>query len=138
MRVPEQMVLYVSPSMRLLRLADVIFSSKERLGQFDAGDLTVPARRIAAAIAGHPVHRCPRGLVSGLAVTNYFCSHPAISSRPHPLLRDNHRPGAEHGRPLASRSGWFVAESTGTIPKGFEHEGDPAACGLVARAGPRR
>jgi esterase/lipase superfamily enzyme len=99
MHVPEQMVLYVSPTDRRLRMASFFFGSKDRLGQSHVGDST-PRRAellkhlpdiqfIDARVAG-----------SGRDSHFYFYSHPAVSSDLILLLRDNRGPGAENGRPL--------------------------------------
>ena len=104
MRVPEQMVLYVSPTDLRLRLASFFFGSKDRLGQSHVGDQT-PRRAellrhlpdiqfIDARVAG-----------SGCGSHFYFYSHPAVSSDLILLLRDNRGPGAENGRPLAREAG---------------------------------
>ena len=103
MQVPEQMVLYVSPTDLFLRLASFVFGSKDRLGQSHVGDKT-PRRAellrhlpdiqfIDARVAG-----------SGRGSHFYFYSHPAVSSDLILLLRDNHGPGVKNGRPLASEA----------------------------------
>jgi esterase/lipase superfamily enzyme len=106
LRVPEQVALYVSPSDALLGLADVILGSKERLGQFEANDVTV---RRAELLRRLPDIQFIDARVAGSASGShdYFCSHPAVSSDLILLLRDNRRPGAENGRPLASERGGF-------------------------------
>jgi esterase/lipase superfamily enzyme len=103
MRVPEQMVLYISPTDARLRLADLLFGSKDRLGQAPASTLILRRNEllrnlpdiqfIDARIAG-----------STFGSHNYFYSHPAVSSDLILLLRDNRRPGAENGRPLTSEA----------------------------------
>src|ERR1035437_107379 len=103
MQVPEQMVLYVSPTDLRLRLASLSFGSKDRLGQSHIGDKT-PRRAellshlpdiqfIDARVAG-----------SGRGSHFYFYGHPAVSSDLILLMRDNRGPGAENGRPLASEA----------------------------------
>ena len=111
MRVPEQMVLYVSPTDMRLRLANFFFGSKDRLGQSHVGDKT-PRRAellkhlpdiqfIDASVAG-----------SGRGSHFYFYEHPAVSSDLILLLRDNRSPGPENGRPLASEAGglWRIGQ----------------------------
>lgn len=104
MRVPEQMVLYVSPSDMRLRLASFFFGSRDRLGQSHVNDRT-PRRDellkhlpdiqfIDAGVAG-----------SGHGSHFYFYGHPAVSSDLILLLRDNRGPGAENGRPLEREAG---------------------------------
>ena len=106
MRVPEQMVLYVSATDARLRLANFFFGSKDRLGQSHVSDQT-PRRAellrhlpdiqfIDARVAG-----------SGFGSHFYFCGHPAVSSDLILLLRDNRRPGAANGRPLAREADGF-------------------------------
>lgn len=103
MQVPEQMVLYVSPTDLRLRLASFFFGSKDRLGQSHVGDKT-PRRAellrnlpdiqfIDARVAG-----------SGSGSHFYFYEHPAVSSDLILLLRDNRSPGVKNGRPLASEA----------------------------------
>jgi esterase/lipase superfamily enzyme len=106
MRVPEQMAMYVSPSDALLGLANVISSSKERLGQFKASDLTTRRSELLRNLPG--IQFIDAGVAgSGFGSHEYFCSQPAVSSDLILLLRDNRRPGAENGRPLASERGGF-------------------------------
>ena len=106
MRVPEQMALYVSPSDALLGLANVISSSKERLGQFKASDLTTRRSDLLRNLPG--IQFIDAGVAgSGFGSHEYFCTQPAISSDLILLLRDNRRPGAENGRPLANERGGF-------------------------------
>jgi esterase/lipase superfamily enzyme len=113
MRVPEQMVLYVSPTDTNLNIADWLFGGKQRLGQSQkADDLT---RRRTELLQHLPdiqfiVVRMA-GSLSGSHT--YFYSHPAVSSDLILLLRDNRRPGAENGRPLASEAGglWRIDEN---------------------------
>jgi esterase/lipase superfamily enzyme len=99
MRVPEQMVLYVSPTDLRLRLASFFFGSKDRLGQSHVGDRS-PRRAellrhlpdiqfIDARVAG-----------SGRGSHFYFYDNPAVSSDLILLLRDQRGPGADKGRPL--------------------------------------
>jgi esterase/lipase superfamily enzyme len=106
MRVPEQMVLYVSPSDALLGLADVISGSKERLGQFKASDLTARRSELLKNLPG--IQFIDAGVAgSGFGSHEYFCTQPAVSSDLILLLRDNRRPGAQNGRPLVSERGGF-------------------------------
>jgi len=104
MRVPEQMVLYVSPTDLRLRLANFFFASKDRLGQSHVGDRT-PQR--AELLKNLPDIQFidVRVAGSGSGSHFYFCDHPAISSDLILLLRDNRGPGAEKGRPLADEAG---------------------------------
>ena len=104
MRVPEQMVLYVSPTDASLRRADWLFGSRERLGQFETADLTL---RLTELLRHLPDVQIIDARVAGswFSSHDYFHSHPALSSDLILLLRDNRRPGAENGRPLASEVG---------------------------------
>ena len=104
MRVPEQMVLYVSPTDAPLGVADWLFSSKERLGQFEAADLTVRGAELLRHLPDIQIIDV-RVAGSGSGSHDYFYSHPAVSSDLILLLRDNRRPGAENGRPLGSEAG---------------------------------
>jgi esterase/lipase superfamily enzyme len=104
MQVPEQMVLYVSPTDILLNLADLLFASKDRLGQLEAGDLS-PRR--AEMLRRFPEIQFIDARVAGSLnwSHSYFYHHPAVSSDLILLLRDGRRPGAENGRPLAREAG---------------------------------
>ena len=112
MRVPEQMVLYVSPTDTNLGIADWLFGGKQRLGQTqEADDLT---RRRAELLRHLPdIQFIAVRMAGSLAGSHdYFYSHPAVSSDLILLLRDNCRPGAENGRPLTREAGglWRIDE----------------------------
>jgi esterase/lipase superfamily enzyme len=104
MRVPEQMVLYVSPTDLRLRLASYFFGSKDRLGQAHVGDRT-PQRSELLAHLPNIQFIDARVAGSGNGSHFYLCDHPAISSDLILLLRDNCGPGAQNGRPLAEEAG---------------------------------
>jgi esterase/lipase superfamily enzyme len=104
MRVPEQMVLYVSPTDLRLRLASYFFGSRDRLGQSHVGDKT-PRRTELLAHLPDIQFIDARVAGSWRGSHFYFYSHPAISSDLILLLRDGRGPGAEHGRPLAREAG---------------------------------
>ncbi len=112
MRVPEQMVLYVSPTDTNLSIAEWLFGSKQRLGQSqEAGDLTQRRTELLQHLPGIQfIEVRMAGALSGSH--DYFYSHPAVSSDLILLLRDNRRPGAENGRPLVSEPGglWRIDE----------------------------
>lgn len=99
MRVPEQMVLYVSSTDPYLRLASYLFGSRDRLGQSHAGDKT-PRR--AELLKHLPDIQFIHAPVAGSwgAGHFYFYGHPAVSSDLILLLRDNRGAGVENGRPL--------------------------------------
>ena len=119
MQVPEQMVLYVSPSDARLRLADWVFGSRERLGQSHVTDQT-PRR--AELLQHLPEIQFIDARVAGSWFGShfYFYGHPAVSSDLILLLRDNRRPGAENGRPLAREPGglWRIAQDYPAPAKG--------------------
>jgi len=105
MRVPEQMAMYVSPTDTTLGMADWLFDSKQRLGESqEAGPLT---RRRTELLQHLPDIQFIDVRVggSGAGGHDYFYSHPGASSDLILLLRDNRRPGAENGRPLAREAG---------------------------------
>jgi esterase/lipase superfamily enzyme len=104
MRVPEQMVLYVSATDFRLNVGDLLFGSKARLGQFDSNSLT--ARQLEA-LRHLPGIQFIDSRVAGSGNWShfYFYHHPAISSDLILLLRDNRRAGAPYGRPLAGDGG---------------------------------
>jgi esterase/lipase superfamily enzyme len=104
MRVPEQMVLYVSPTDLRLRLARFFFGGKGRLGQSQVGDRT-PRRAELLKHLPDIQFIDARAAVSGRGSHFYFYSNPAVSSDLILLLRDDRRPGAEAGRPLAREAG---------------------------------
>ena len=106
MQVPEQMVLYVSPTDARLRLADFVFGSKDRLGQSHVRDQT-PRR--AELLQHLPDIQFIDARVAGSWGGShvYFYAHPAVSSDLILLLRDNRRPGAATGRPLAREADGF-------------------------------
>ena len=104
LRVPEQMVLYGSPTDASLGLATLIFGSRDRLGQFGAGDLTPRRAELLQHLPGIQfINTSESG--SWFGSHEYFYSSPAVSSDLILLLRDNRRPGAEYGRPLAPEPG---------------------------------
>jgi esterase/lipase superfamily enzyme len=104
MQVPEQMVLYVSSTDLQLSLADALFGSRNRLGQLDPNDMT--ARQLEA-LRNLPEIQFIDARIAGSWNWShaYFYHHPAVSSDLILLLRDNRRPGAQYGRPLAGEGG---------------------------------
>ena len=101
MRVPEQMVLYVSPNDFLLNLAGLLFGSKGRIGKIGTGDIS-PGQREALRNLPEVQFIDARIAGSWVGSHDYFYHDPAVSSDLILLLRDNRRPGAEYGRPLVS------------------------------------
>jgi len=76
MRVPEQMVLYVSPVDTSLRQADWLFDSKGRLGQFEAADMTVRGAEL--------LRRLPDiQIIDARVAGSWFTSHDYFHSHPH-------------------------------------------------------
>ena len=112
MRVPEQMVLYVSPTDTNLGISDWLFGGKQRLGQSqEADELTQRQTELLQHLPDIQfIAVRMAGSLSGSH--DYFYSHPAVSSDLILLLRDNRLPGAENGRPLASEAGglWRIDE----------------------------
>jgi esterase/lipase superfamily enzyme len=106
MRVPEQMVLYVSATDLRLRLANLFFGSSARLGQSHVGDRTPRRTELLKHLPGIQfIDAGVAGFMNGSHF--YFYGHPAVSSDLILLLRDNHGPGAENGRPLAIEADGF-------------------------------
>jgi esterase/lipase superfamily enzyme len=104
MRVPEQMVLYVSPSDARLGMSDWLSEGKGRLGQAEAGDLPRRQAEMLGHLAGIQFIDCSVA-GSGSDSHEYFYGHPAVSSDLILLLRDGRLPGAENGRPLSHGAG---------------------------------
>jgi esterase/lipase superfamily enzyme len=106
MRIPEQMVLYVSPRDVRLRMASFLFGSRDRLGQSHVGDKT-PRR--AELLKHMPDIQFIDARVAGFRGGShfYFYVHPAVSSDLILLLRDNRGPGTDQGRPLVSEADGF-------------------------------
>ena len=104
MQVPEQMVLYVSATDLRLNVADVLFGSKNRLGQLDPSDMT---SRQLEALRNLPDIQFIDARIAGSWNWShaYFYHHPAVSSDLILVLRDNRRPGSQCGRPLAGEGG---------------------------------
>jgi len=94
MQVPEQMVLYVSPTDLRLRLASFFFGSKDRLGQSHVGDRTPRRAELLKHLPGIQFIDA-RVAGSGRGSHFYFYDHPAVSSDLILLLRDNHGPGPQ-------------------------------------------
>ncbi len=111
LHVPEQMVLYVSPTDLPLRLASYFFDSKDRLGQSHVGDGT-PRRAELLSHLPDVQFIDARVAGSGRGSHFYFYSHPAVSSDLILLMRDNRSPGAENGRPLSREPDglWRIGE----------------------------
>ncbi|MBN2583500.1 MAG: alpha/beta hydrolase [Planctomycetes bacterium] len=111
MRVPEQMVLYVSPSDSQLGMAEWLFEAQGRLGQVEAEDLPRRQTELLQHLTGIQFIDCSVA-GSGSDTHEYFYGHPAVSSDLILLLRDGRRPGAENGRPLSPRTGgiWRIHE----------------------------
>ncbi len=104
MQVPEQMVLYVSATDLRLNIGDVLFGSKNRLGQLDLSNMTAGQLE---ALRNLPEIQFIDARIAGSWGWShaYFYHHPAVSSDLILLLRDNRRPGARYGRPLAGEGG---------------------------------
>ena len=102
MRVPEQMVLYVSPNDLRLNVGDVLFGSKSRLGQTETRNMT-PGQ--LEALRNLPELQFIDARIAGSWAWShdYFYHDPAVSSDLILVLRDNRRPGATYGRPLGGQ-----------------------------------
>ena len=118
MRVPEQMVLYVSPSDFQLGMADWLFEGKGRLGQVEAADLPHRQNELLRHLTGIQFIDCSVA-GSGFDSHEYFYGHPAVSSDLILLLRDGRHPGAENGRPLSRGTGdiWRIYQNYPSPPK---------------------
>ena len=104
MRVPEQMVLYVSATDFRLNMADALFGSKDRLGQLDPSQMS--ARQLEALRNLPDIQFIDARIAGSWNWSHaYFYHHPAVSSDLILLLRDNRRPGVKYGRPLAGDGG---------------------------------
>lgn len=119
MRIPEQMVLYVSPTDTSLSIADWLSGGKQRLGQSQkADDLT---RQRTELLQHLPDIQFIEVRMAGSLTGShtYFYTHPAVSSDLILLLRDHRRPGAENGRPLTREAGglWQIEENYPSPPK---------------------
>ena len=104
MRLPEQMVLYVSGTDLRLNVADILFGNKDGLGQMEASEMStvqLEALRDLPEIQFIDV----RTAGSWAGSHDYFYHNPAVSSDLILLLRDSRRPGAQYGRPLAGEGG---------------------------------
>jgi esterase/lipase superfamily enzyme len=121
MQVPEQMALYVSPTDARLRLADFFFGSQERLGQSHVRDQTPRRAQLLEHLPEIQfIDARVAGSWSGSHI--YFYNDPAVSSDLILLLRDNRRPGAENGRPLAREAGglWRITQDYPAPAKGTQ------------------
>ena len=111
MRIPEQMVLYVSPVDPQLGMADWLFDGQGRLGEVEAGDLPRRQTEMLNDLTGIQFIDCS---VAGSRPDSHdaFHRHPAVSSDLILLLRDGRRPGPENGRPLSPGTGgiWRIHE----------------------------
>jgi hypothetical protein len=98
-----------------------VFGSRERLGQSHVTDQT-PRR--AELLQHLPEIQFIDARVAGSWFDShfYFYGHPAVSSDLILLLRDNRRPGAENGRPLAKESGglWRITQDYPAPAKGTQ------------------
>ena len=104
MRVPEQMVVYFSPNDLRLNVGDLLFGSKDRLGQIEPSEMS-PAQ--VGSLRKLPEIQFIDARIAGSWAWShaYFYHDPAVSSDLILLLRDNRRPGAQYGRPLAGEGG---------------------------------
>jgi len=100
MRVPEQMVMYVSPEDKWLGRADWLFDSETRVGQTGAANLT--AGRTQSLLRTPEIQYIDaRVAASGDRKSHfYFYQDTAASSDLILVLRDGRLPGAGNGRPL--------------------------------------
>jgi esterase/lipase superfamily enzyme len=95
----ERSTVYFRGQDRAIKLAEWLFGSDRRLGQLTIGSMTEEERQ---AISLFPNMEMIEARVpsADLVGHGYFHSSPAVSSDVILILRDNRRPGAEHGRPL--------------------------------------
>lgn len=101
LQIQDRLTVYVSSTDRAIGIADLLFGSKQRIGQIRFQDLTPEQRK---AIESLPqVNFVEARVRAGLIGHDYFFSSPAVSSDLVLILRDNRAPGAENGRPLIKR-----------------------------------
>ena len=102
MRVPEQMVMYVSPEDKWLGRADWLLDSADRLGQVDADNLT-PARTRSLQRTPEIQYIDARVAASGDKKSHfYFYQDTAASSDLILVLRDGRLPGPAMAGPWSS------------------------------------
>ena len=113
MRVPEQMVLYVSPTDSTLGMADWLFGSKQRLGQSqEAGDLTRRRTELLQHLPDIQFIDVRRGrvrvrqaLLLLQSPRRQFRPDPPAARQPPARGRERKTSRQRGGRPLADRPG---------------------------------
>ncbi len=101
----ETLTCYSSPDDLAITIAKWLFISTLRLGTLGLADLREDERTALARLPG--VAFIDARVSADVFGHSYFYQNPAVSSDLILLLRDNCRPGAEHGRPLTRESGAF-------------------------------
>jgi esterase/lipase superfamily enzyme len=105
-RLPEflrgRLTIYASPEDKALRLSEILFRSKHRVGQLSPEDIPEPVQDYYAKIGGVDVI-VYEGRKTDRFGHSYFASNPQVSADLVELIRNGTPPGAP-GRPLI-RSG---------------------------------
>jgi esterase/lipase superfamily enzyme len=111
LQIQDRLTVYVSPTDRAIGIADLLFGSKQRIGQIRFQDLTAEQRKALESLP--QVNFVEARVRAGLIGHDYFFSNPAVSSDVILVLRDNLAPGAANGRPLIKRQEnyWEIDDS---------------------------
>ncbi|MCP3902848.1 MAG: alpha/beta hydrolase, partial [Planctomycetes bacterium] len=109
----EHMTIYTGAGDAALRISANMFKSESRIGQIRPEDMS-ERQRITARMFADQFTTVYNPRKTGFLGHAYFLEDPAVTSDLLLLLRDDLRPGAEHGRPLVhDDSGMWV------IPRGY-------------------
>jgi pimeloyl-ACP methyl ester carboxylesterase len=117
LRAARRTTIYASTSDCAIRLADVIFASRRRVGALGPRDFSPEVR---AALAKLPNLQFVDCKVTHFSTSHdYVFAHPAALSDLILVLRDGRPPGAEHGRPLLQpvEGVWELHNDYPALPK---------------------
>jgi esterase/lipase superfamily enzyme len=98
LRAAHRTTIYTSASDRAIRLADVVFASRRRVGLMGPRDFSPAARQILAKLPNLQFIDCKVNHFG--SSHDYVFAHPAALSDLILVLRDSRPPGVESGRPL--------------------------------------